>query len=441
MRILIVGNGGREHALLWKLRADAPGAAFHATRPNGGMAPLCTGVDISPTDVVALAGWAAAKRIDLVVVGPETPLAAGLADRLRKAGIPVFGPSAAAARIESSKAFAKDLMAGAGVPTAEYEVHTDRARARAFIESLGAPVVVKASGLAAGKGAVVCGTVAEAARTADAMLAGSFGDAGSRVVIEEFMEGEELSVFCFAHGEDFVTLLASQDHKRIGEGDTGPNTGGMGAYAPVGLVTEELMAEVGERVVAPVLRALAETGCPFSGLLYAGLMITDRGPRVVEFNCRFGDPETQAVLPLFSSSLLEPMMAVAEGSGLGGHTPVFADAAAVTTVLAADGYPGSYAKGAPISIPAPAGRVHVFHAGTATKSGRLVVTGGRVLAVTAVDADFDAARSASRAAAASIEFEGRQYRGDIGWREAARRARAPRRSETHTQHRPGGMRT
>lgn len=421
MRILIVGNGGREHALLWKLRRDAPGAFFHATRPNGGMAARCNGVDIAPTDVAALADWAAANRIDLVVAGPETPLAAGLADRMKRSGVPVFGPSAGAARIESSKAFAKHLMADAGVPTAAYEVHTDAARAAAFIESLGAPVVVKASGLAAGKGAVMCGSVEEAVRTADDMLSGSFGKAGRTVVIEEYMEGEELSLFCLADREDFVPLLASQDHKRIGEGDTGPNTGGMGAYAPVGFVTQALIAEVGERIVAPVLAALAEGGNPFSGLLYAGLMITSEGPKAVEFNCRFGDPETQAVLPLLSSSLLDPMMAVAEGSGLTGHTPVFADAAAVSTVLAASGYPGSCATGAAVSIPSlPEGTV-VFHAGTSLRSGRLVTSGGRVLAVTAVDPDFRRAQAVSRAAAEAITFEGRRFRADIGWREAAHR--------------------
>jgi len=421
MRILIAGNGGREHALLWKLRQDAPRASFYATRPNGGMVPGCHGVDISPTDVVALAGWAAGNRMDLAVVGPETPLALGLADRLQQSGVPVFGPSAAAARIESSKAFAKDLMAGAGVPTAAYEVHTEVDEATACIEAVGAPVVVKASGLAAGKGAVVCTAVDKAVHTARGMLEGSFGDAGSQVVIEEFMEGEELSVFCLADGEDFVPLLPSQDHKRIGEGDTGPNTGGMGAYAPVGFVSDALMDEVGSGIIAPVLQALADEGCPFSGLLYAGLMITDAGPRVVEFNCRFGDPETQAVLPLLSSSLLEPMLAVAEGSGLAGHEPVFADASAVTTVLAAAGYPGSYGKGALISIPPLPSGVEVFHAGTSLQSGRLATSGGRVLAVTAVSADFGRARTVSRAVADAITFEGKQYRTDIGWREAERR--------------------
>ena len=420
-RILIAGNGGREHTLLWKLRRDAPEAAFFVTRPNGGMAGECTAVDIAPGDAGALADWAAGERIDLAVVGPEGPLAAGLVDRLQARGVPAFGPSAAAARIESSKAFAKDLMAGAGVPTAGYEVHTEPDRAAACIESWGAPVVVKASGLAAGKGAVVCMTVGEAVRTACEMLAGAFGEAGSRVVIEEFMEGEELSVFCIADGEEYVTLLPSQDHKRIGEGDTGPNTGGMGAYAPVGFVTDALMREVGDTVVAPVLRALGEAGCPFQGLLYAGLMITDEGPRVVEFNCRFGDPETQAVLPLLASSLLEPMMAVAGGGGLAGHEPVFAGGAAVTTVLAASGYPGSYGKGAVVSIPGMGDGVHVFHAGTALEDGQLVTSGGRVMAVTAVAPDFGSACEASRGAAEAITFEGRYFRRDIGWREEERR--------------------
>ena len=420
VRILIAGNGGREHTLLWKLRRDAPDADFFVTRPNGGMAGECAAVHIAPGDAAGLSAWAAAERIDLAVVGPEGPLAAGMADRMEELGVPVFGPSAGAARIESSKAFAKDLMAGAGVPTAAYEVHTDPDRAAACVEAWGAPVVVKASGLAAGKGVVVCATVGEAVRTAREMLGGAFGEAGSRVVVEEFMEGEELSVFCIAHGEDYVTLLPSQDHKRIGEGDTGPNTGGMGAYAPVGFVTDALLAEVGARILAPVLGALGEAGCPFRGLLYAGLMITADGPKVVEFNCRFGDPETQAVLPLLSSSLLGPMMAVATGSGLAAHEPVFAGGAAVTTVLAASGYPGAYGKGERITVPELPDGVHVFHAGTALDSGRLVTSGGRVLAVTAVGEDFRGARKASRTAAEAIAFEGRYFRRDIGWREEER---------------------
>ncbi len=431
MRILIVGNGGREHALLWKLRRDAPEAEFWATLPNGGMAPLCRAVEIAPGDVRHLPEWAARKGIDLAVIGPEGPLAAGMADRMRERGVSVFGPSAAAARIESSKAFAKDLMAGAGVPTARYEVHTELDGARAFIEELGAPVVVKASGLAAGKGAIVCGSREEAVGAARAMLQGAFGEAGRRVVVEEFMEGEELSVFCLADGEEFVTLLPSQDHKRIGEGDRGPNTGGMGAYAPVGFAGPELARRVEREIVAPVLRALAEGGNPFQGLLYAGLMMTGAGPKVVEFNCRFGDPETQAVLPLLSSSLLEPMLAVAGGAGLGAVRPVFRSGAAVVTVLAAEGYPGSYRKGGRIRIPAAASGTVVFHAGTTLSAGgEPRVSGGRVLAVAAVGEDFAQARARSRAGAEAIRFPGKQFRRDIGWREAERRrAETQRRKE------------
>ena len=423
MRILIVGNGGREHCLLWKLRQDAPEASFFAMRPNGGMAPLCASVDVSPADVDGVAAWAGANRADLAVIGPEAPLAAGLVDRLERVGVPAFGPSAAAARIESSKAFAKDLMAGAGVPTADYRVHDDVDEALAHVRARGAPVVVKASGLAGGKGAVVCGSVAEAEDAIRRIFAGAFGAAGRRVVVEDFMEGEELSVFCIACGEEFATLLPSQDHKRIGEGDTGPNTGGMGAYAPVGFATDELLAEVERTIVAPVLHALAAAGSPFRGLLYAGLVITKDGPKVVEFNCRFGDPETQAVLPLLDASLLEPMHAVAQGTGLGRWRPAFHDAAAVATVLAAPGYPDSYPTGAPVEIPPTPDNVHVFHAGTAPgpEPGTWTTAGGRVLAVTAVDRDFDAARAAGRTAAEAVRFEGKQFRRDIGWREAHRR--------------------
>ena len=423
MRILIVGNGGREHCLLWKLRQDAPEASFFATRPNGGMAPLCASVDVSPADVDGVAAWARAHRADLAVIGPEAPLAAGLADQLERVGVPAFGPSAAAARIESSKAFAKDLMAGAGVPTADYRVHDDVHEAVAHVRAREAPVVVKASGLAGGKGAVVCASATEAEDAVRRIFAGAFGAAGRRVVVEDFMEGEELSVFCIACGEEFATLLPSQDHKRIGEGDTGPNTGGMGAYAPVGFATDELLAEVERAIVAPVLHALAAAGNPFRGLLYAGLMITKDGPKVVEFNCRFGDPETQAVLPLLDASLLEPMHAVAQGSGLGRWKPAFHDATAVATVLAAPGYPGSYPTGAPVEIPPTPDDVHVFHAGTAqgAEPGTWETAGGRVLAVTAVDRDFDAARAAGRVAAEAVRFEGKQFRRDIGWREAHRR--------------------
>ncbi|MDE0075488.1 MAG: phosphoribosylamine--glycine ligase [Gammaproteobacteria bacterium] len=424
MRILIVGNGGREHALLWKLRRDAPAAGFFATRPNAGMAGMARAVDISPTDVRALTSWAESHRMDLVVIGPEVPLALGLADRLEAAGVPAFGPWRAAARIESSKAFAKDLMSAAGVPTADYRVFTDAARAEAHVAEAGGPCVVKASGLAAGKGAIVCDDPDEACVAIRQMLVeGSMGDAGREVVIEERMTGEELSVFALADGERAIPLVASQDHKRVGEGDTGPNTGGMGAYAPVSLATDNLIARVGDEVLDPVLQALAEAGCPFRGLLYAGLMLTDEGPRVVEFNCRFGDPETQVVLPLLEGSLLDPMMAIADGSGLPGHRAGTAGGAAVTTVLAAEGYPGSYRTGAAMEIPeslADDPDVLLFHAGTRRHEGAVLTAGGRVLAATGLGRTLAEAAERSRRAAREIRFEGRYFRSDIGWREMAR---------------------
>jgi phosphoribosylamine---glycine ligase len=424
MRILIVGNGGREHALLWKLRRDAPGAEFFATQPNGGMAPLCTAVQITPTDVEALSGWAASHRVDLTVVGPEAPLAAGLADRFRAKGLPVFGPSKEAARIESSKAYAKELMRNAGIPTAEHRTFRDQGAAEAYVRERGAPIVVKASGLAAGKGAVVCATVEEAVAAIGSMLGGfAFGEAGREVVVEDFMDGEELSVFAVADGERCALLLPSQDHKRVGEGDTGPNTGGMGAYAPVSIATPAVLEEALTRVFEPTLRAMAADGCPFQGLLYGGLMLTTEGIKVVEFNCRFGDPETQAVLPLMASSLLDLLLAVAEGGALRGRAPTWSDAAAVTTVVASHGYPGEYKKGLEVRIPGglEGDGVTVFHAGTVLRDGRLLSSGGRVLAVTAVGASFQEAADRSREASAAIQLPGGFCRRDIGWRERRRR--------------------
>ncbi len=422
MRILVVGNGGREHALLWKMRRDEPRARLWATRPNGGMIDLCRPVDIAPMDTKAIARWAAERAMDLVVVGPEAPLAAGLVDDLARVGVSAFGPSARAARIEADKAFAKDLMASAGVPTAAYEVHTDPDQAARFIREMGAPVVVKASGLAAGKGAVVCETTREAVKMARAMLAGSLGAAGERVVIEEFMEGEELSCLYLVDGQEYAPLLPSQDHKRVGEGDTGPNTGGMGAYAPVSVAAPELLAQVSERIVAPLLRALAQRESSFSGVLYAGLMIRPDGPSVVEFNCRFGDPEAQAILPLMESSLVERMVSIAGGAGVGDDAATFAPGAAVATVLAAPGYPGAYPTGTPIAVPELRPGVHCFHAGSTWAGSQLVTSGGRVMAVTAVAEDFARAHRRSLEGARAISFPGKQFRSDIGWREAKRRA-------------------
>lgn len=423
MRILIVGNGGREHALLWKLRRDAPDADFFATRPNGGMAPHCEAVEIAPGDVEALAGWAAGHRIDLTVVGPEGPLAAGIVDRFEAHGMPIFGPSKAAARIESSKAYAKELLLDANVPTADHRTFTNQAGAVEWVREQGAPIVVKASGLAAGKGAIVCMTEERAVDAIEEMMGDlRFGEAGREVVIEEFMEGEELSVFAICDGADFVLLQASQDHKRVGEGEAGPNTGGMGAYAPVSIADETLLDEAASEIIAPTLAALADDGAPFKGLLYAGLMSTTEGLKVVEFNCRFGDPETQAVLPLMESSLLDPMVAVAEGSSVAGSTIRNREGSAVTTVLASGGYPGPYEKGKQIYIPddLESDDVLVFHAGTQRRDGALLTSGGRVLAVTATGPTFASAASASRNGAAAIDFEGAFFRADIGWRERAR---------------------
>jgi phosphoribosylamine---glycine ligase len=427
MRILIVGNGGREHALLWKLRRDDPNAEFFATQPNGGMADLCTAVEIAPGDIEALAGWAAAHHIDLTVVGPEAPLAAGIVDRFERKGLSVFGPSKSAARIESSKVYSKDLMRNAGVPTAEYRTFTNLAGAQDWVRSQGAPIVVKASGLAAGKGAVVCMTEEEALETLESMLGDlTFGEAGREVVIEEFMDGEELSVFALTDGVNALILPPSQDHKRVGEGDVGPNTGGMGAYAPVSIATEELIAEVRDVVIMPTLQAMASEGCPFKGLLYAGIMKTKSGVKVVEFNCRFGDPETQVVLPMMAGSLLDPMLAVARGAPLAGGIAPARSGSAVSTVLASGGYPASYEKGKSITIPSDleTDDLVIFHAGTKANDSELETAGGRVLAVTAVAGTLADASAASRAAVNSIDFEGAFHRSDIAWRELERQRTA-----------------
>ncbi|HEX7117167.1 MAG TPA: phosphoribosylamine--glycine ligase [Longimicrobiales bacterium] len=429
MKILIIGNGGREHALLWKLRRDAPDAEFYITRGNGGTEGLATPLPLAPTDVAALAAWAESNHIDLTVVGPEAPLDEGIADVFVHRGLAVFGPTRAAAAIEASKAYAKALMARAGVPTAAFRTFTEPAPAEAFIREHGAPIVVKASGLAAGKGAVVCESVEAALQAARSMLAGGeFGAAGSEIVVEEWMQGEELSVFALTDGHDVLPMLPAQDYKRVGEGDTGPNTGGMGAYAPVSRVDAALLERIRREILLPTLAALREDGRPFQGLLYAGLMLTADGPKVVEFNARFGDPETEALLPLLRSSLLEPMLGIARGDTITTSRLDWHDGYALTTVLASGGYPGAYDKGKPITIPAEVAQaddVVVFHAGTALKDGRLVTAGGRVLAVTAVAPTIEQAARRSRDAADAIDFEGKRYRRDIGWRELTRRAGAP----------------
>ncbi len=428
MRILVVGGGGREHALLWAIRRDAPQAALFCLPGNPGTARLATNLPGRSNDIEQVARAAVEHRLDLVVVGPEAPLAAGLVDRLARAGIPAFGPTAAAARIESSKAFSKALMLRHGVPTAAARTFTDFDASARYIAQHAEPLVIKASGLAAGKGAVVCQTRAEARAVASAMLKdGSFGEAGAEILVEEHLDGEELSVLALTDGEHFAVLPPAQDHKRLGDGDQGPNTGGMGAYSPVSIASVGLLAKVATQVFEPTLAALRDSGAPYRGMLYAGLMILPDGSiRVIEFNCRFGDPEAQAILPVLPGGVLPVLRLVAEGGWMPpGHTLGDARCAAVTTVLAAPGYPDSPRMGAAIVVPEQLETdpdTHVFHAGTALGTdGVLRVAGGRVLAVTATAPTVAEAAVKSRAAAEAITFEGKQFRRDIGWREIARR--------------------
>jgi phosphoribosylamine---glycine ligase len=416
MKVLLVGGGGREHALAWKLHSDDPSIELIAAPGNPGIAEHARCEPVAATDIPALLELAARERPDLTVVGPEAPLAAGIVDRFRERGVPIFGPTAAAARIESSKSFAKQMMREAGVPTAGAVVTSDVEQARRAVRKHGAPVVIKATGLAAGKGVVVARSIEEADAAIDRILgARSLGHAGSEILVEEFMEGEELSLFVLTDGTMAIPMIPAQDHKRLLEGDAGPNTGGMGAYAPVPLGTPALVAEVMEKIIHPSLLWMRENGAAFNGLLYAGLMITADGPKVVEFNCRFGDPETQALLPLLVSPLLPLLTGTA--TKLRGAELAWRDGTAVTTVVAAAGYPDSPRTGDDVAIPVVPGDVHVFHAGTARDSaGRLVSAGGRVLSITALAPSVREAAERSRIAAEEVGLAGKQLRRDIGWR-------------------------
>jgi phosphoribosylamine--glycine ligase len=425
MRILVVGSGGREHALAHAFAADDASHLLYVAPGNPGTASLAANLAIQPTDIDRIADITDAYAIDLVVVGPELPLAIGLADRLRAEGKTVFGPGAHGARIEASKSFAKEVMRAAGVPTGSSETFTDLERAVAYIDRHAEPLVVKASGLAAGKGAVVCDTRGDARRAVKSMLGDRvFGDAGAVIVIEEFLLGEELSVLAVTNGRDVTLLPAAQDHKRLLEGDRGPNTGGMGAYAPVSIATPAVLERVTHEVLLPTLAELARQGEPYRGVLYAGVMLHPDGtPNVVEFNCRLGDPETQVVLPLVQSGLVGLFDAAARGEALPPIT--IRNASAVTTILAARGYPDTPQRGAVITLPAKLGDgITAYHAGTARNAdGALVVNGGRVLALTAVAEHFDDAQQRSRDAADAVQFDGKQCRHDIGWREMERAGR------------------
>jgi len=425
VRVLVVGGGGREHALVWALRRDASSDTIFAAPGNPGTATLATNLPIAVTAIDELVAAAGTHAIDLTIIGPEAPLAAGLADRLRGAGRAVFGPTAAAARLESSKAYAKEVMRRAGVHTAQSGTFVGMGPALEYIGDHPEPLVVKASGLAAGKGAVVCNTRIEAAQVVRAMLDGSLGEAGKELVIEEFLEGEELSVLALTDGERILMLPPAQDHKRLGEGDTGPNTGGMGAYTPVGIASEALLARVRTEVFEPVLREVAAQGSPYEGVLYAGLMLLPDGtPSVLEFNARFGDPEAQVLLPALAPGFTQHLAAIAQRTWAPNKHLLTAEQAAVTTVLAARGYPDNPEKGVAIVLP-PADTfgddVIVFHAGTfRDPDGRLRTSGGRVFSVTGLGATVPLAARASREAAERIAFEGKTWRRDIAWREIQR---------------------
>ena len=426
MKILIVGGGGREHALAWKLRRDDPNAELIVTPGNPGIESVARCVPIAADKLQPLAELAEKQRVDFTVVGPEVPLEAGIVNLFQSRGLPIFGPTREAARIETSKRFAKELMTAAGVPTARATHHTDASEAKMALSEFSAPVVIKASGLAAGKGVVVAQSATEAERAIDAMLNDRvFGAAGGEILIEEFMEGEELSFFVITDGEHALPFVGAQDHKRLLDGDFGPNTGGMGAYAPTSIAGPDVVAQVMREIIEPTLAAMRGQGCPFKGLLYAGLMLTSDGPRVVEFNCRFGDPETQALMPLMESSLLELIAAVAGGGSLANsRAPEWKPLSAVTTVVAVDGYPEKPRTGDLMQVPPVETGVEIFHAGTARNAGgELVTAGGRVLAITAVAPDLLEAADRSREFAERVSFKGKQLRRDIGWRELTRDAR------------------
>ncbi len=422
MRVLVVGSGGREHALCWALAASPLLTRLYAAPGNPGIAELATCAPISSTDIPALVAFAQANAIDLVFPGPEAPLAAGLTDAMEAAGIPCCGPTAAAARLESSKTFAKTLCDEAGIPTAAWERFDSAAAAVDFIRRRGAPIVVKADGLAAGKGVVVAATEAEALAAIDAIMTDrTLGEAGASVVIEECLSGEEISFFALCDGTHAIPLGAAQDHKRVGDGDTGPNTGGMGAYGPVAAFPPAAEQAIMERIIRPALAAMAARGTPFRGILFAGLMLTADGAKVIEFNVRFGDPECQVLLLRLKSDLLPALLAACEGE-LAQFDLRWHDHAAIAVVLAARGYPAAPERGSAIrglDAAAALPGVQIFHAGTARDAeGRLVAAGGRVLNVCATGPDLPTARARAYAAVAAIDWPEGFCRQDIGARAA-----------------------
>jgi len=423
MKVLVVGGGGREHALCWAIAASPLCDHLYCAPGNAGIAREAECVDIGAEDVDGIVAFAKDKDIDFVVVGPEAPLVLGLADALTAAGIKTFGPSAAAAQIEGSKGYMKDLLAESGVPTAAYGRFTDIDAAKAYVTAQGAPIVVKTDGLAAGKGVILCDTVDEAHAAIDSMMSDkTFGSAGDEIVIEEFLEGEEISFFALVDGTNALPLISAQDHKAVGEGDTGPNTGGMGAYSPAPVMNDALEAEIMDSIVMPTVKTMADKGTPYVGVLFAGLMITPKGPKILEYNVRFGDPECQVLMRRLKSDLLPALIASADGQ-LDHFDLRWYDETAMIVVMAANGYPGSYQKGTEIkgvdAAEASEGVV-VFHAGTKEEDGKLLASGGRVLGVTASGSSVTEAHANAYAAVDAIDWPDGFCRRDIGWRAIAR---------------------
>lgn len=422
MKVLVVGGGGREHAIVWKLSKSTTVTKLFAWPGNAGIARAAECLGGSVMDIPGIVSFAKREAIDLTIVGPESPLIAGLADALESRKLRVFGPSADAAQMEGSKVFAKRLMLANGIPTAQCEVFDDPEKAERYVRDIAAkttdPIVVKADGEAAGKGVFVAQSREEALQAVDVIMRKrAFGKSGDRVVIEEYLDGPEASFMCFVDGETFVPMMPAQDHKRAFDNDKGPNTGGMGCYSPVPVFTDEVRSEVVDNIVRPTLAALGRMGIHYRGVLYVGLALTGRGPKVVEFNARFGDPETQVVLPLMESDLAEICLAAAEGN-LDNHTATWYDMKALCVVMASGGYPGDYEKGKPISgiEEAEQSGALVFYAGTEMKDGRLVTSGGRVLGVTALGDTYQAAYDSAYAAVRKIAFDKAHYRTDIGRR-------------------------
>ncbi|MFN3507116.1 MAG: phosphoribosylamine--glycine ligase [Allorhizobium sp.] len=420
MKVLLIGSGGREHALAWKIAQSPLLTKLYAAPGNPGIAEEAELVQLDTDDHAAVVAFCKDKAIDFVVVGPEAPLVAGIADRLREAGIAVFGPSAAAAQLEGSKGFTKDVCARFNIPTGAYQRFNNAPKAKAYVREQGAPIVIKADGLAAGKGVTVAMTLDEALAAIDDCFEGAFGAAGAEVVVEAFLDGEEASFFCLSDGKSLLPLATAQDHKRVGDGDTGPNTGGMGAYSPAPVMTPEMVERTMKEIIEPTMRGMAEMGHPFQGVFFAGLMITEKGPELIEYNVRFGDPECQVLMMRLKSDLLPILYASATGT-LDQVTAEWNEDPALTVVLASKGYPGAYEKATPIAgLPQASGDARVFHAGTALKDGQLVATGGRVLNATALGASVAAAQAAAYDLVDAVTWENGFCRRDIGWRAISR---------------------